>query len=47
MPALHGVVTSVKAIPSFDAFLKGRGDIRAPVEELKENSRLCFRVVNG
>lgn len=47
LPALQGVLTSVKAMASFDAFLKGRrGDIRALVEELKENSRLCFRVVD-
>ncbi len=47
LPALQGVVTSVKAMASFDAFLRGRkGDIRALVEELKENSRLCFRVVD-
>ena len=30
---------------SFDAFRKGRkGDVRALIEEMKENSRLCFRV---
>jgi hypothetical protein len=47
LPALQGVVTSVKAMASFDAFLKGRkGDIRTLVEELKENSRLCFHVVD-
>lgn len=47
LPALQGVVTSFKAMASFDAFLKGRkGDIRSLVEELKENSRLCFRVVD-
>lgn len=32
---------------SFDAFRKGRrGDIRALIEELKENSRLCFRIID-
>ena len=32
---------------SFDDFRKGRkGGVRSLIEELKENSRLCFRVVN-
>jgi hypothetical protein len=36
-----------KAMASFDAFRRGKkGDIRSLIEELKENSRLCFHVVN-
>lgn len=32
---------------SFNAFRKGRkGDARALIEEMKENSRLCFRSIN-
>jgi len=32
---------------SFDALRKSRkGDVRALIEELKENTRLCFRVLN-
>jgi len=47
LPALQGVITAAKAMASFDAFRKGRkGDVRALVEELKENSRLCFRTLN-
>lgn len=47
LPALTGMITTAKAMALFDAFRKGRrGDIRALIEELKENSRLCFHVVN-
>jgi hypothetical protein len=47
LPALQGLITAAKAMASFDAFRKGRkGDVRALIEELKENSRLCFRTVN-
>ena len=47
LPALAGLITTAKAMTSFDAFRKGRkGDVRSLIEELKENSRLCFRVVN-
>ena len=46
LPARAGLVNTAKAMASFDAFRKGKkGDVRALVEELKENSRLCFRVV--
>lgn len=46
VPALEGLLTAAKAMASFDAFRKQRkGDARALVEELKANSRLCFRVV--
>jgi hypothetical protein len=47
LPALQGLLTTAKAMASFDALRKGRkGDIRALIEELKENTRLCFRVLN-
>lgn len=47
LPALQGLITAAKAMASFDAFRKGRkGDVRALIEELKENSRLCFRTIN-
>lgn len=47
LPALTGVITATKAMALFDSFRKGRkGDIRALIEELKENSRLCFHVVS-
>ena len=47
LPALAGLLNTAKAMASFDAFRKGRkGDVRALIAELKENSRLCFRVVN-
>jgi len=47
LPSLQGLLTAAKAMASFDAFRKGRkGDSRAIVEELKENSRLCFRSIN-
>lgn len=47
LPALQGLVTTARAMASFDALRKGRkGDIRALIEELKENTRLCFRVLN-
>lgn len=47
LPALQGLITSAKAMASFDAFRKKRvGEARALVEELKENSRLCFRVLD-
>ena len=46
-PALEGLITAAKAMASFDAFRKGRkGDVRALIEELKENSRLCFRIID-
>jgi hypothetical protein len=46
VPTFQGLMTTTKAMASFDAFRKGRkGDIRSLIEELKENSRLCFRVV--
>lgn len=46
-PVLQGVITTAKAMASFDAFRKGRkGDIRSLIAELKANSRLCFRVVS-
>ncbi|MBL4575562.1 MAG: hypothetical protein JKY51_05620 [Opitutaceae bacterium] len=44
---LAGMLTSGKAMAMFDAVRKGKkGNIRALIEELKNNSRLCFRVVN-
>jgi hypothetical protein len=47
LPALTGMITTAKAMASFDAFRKGRkGDVRALIEELKENFRLCCHVVN-
>jgi hypothetical protein len=47
LPALSGLITTAKAMASFDALRKGRkGDVRSLIEEFKENSRLCFRVVN-
>lgn len=47
LPVLQGLLTTVKAMASFDAFRKGRkGDARALIEELKDNSRLCFRSIN-
>lgn len=47
LPALEGFITAAKAMASFDAFRKGRkGDVRSLIEELKENSRFCFRVIN-
>jgi hypothetical protein len=47
LPALQGLITTAKAMANFDALRKGRrGDIRALIEELKENSRLCFRALN-
>lgn len=46
IPVLQGLLTAVKAMASFDAFSKKKsGEVRALIEELKENSRLCFRVV--
>lgn len=46
LPVLSGVITSAKAMASFDSFRRGRkGDARAIIEELKSNSRLCFRYV--
>ncbi|MDP1788006.1 MAG: hypothetical protein Q8M91_18820 [Polaromonas sp.] len=45
--AFPSLTTTAKAIEVFDAFRKGRkGDVRSLIEELKENSRLCFHVVN-
>lgn len=47
VPALQGLLDTAKAMASFDAFRKARrGDARALVEELKQNSRLCFHVVS-
>ena len=46
LPVLQGLINVTKAMASFDAFRKAqRGETRALIEELKENSRLCFRVV--
>lgn len=46
LPALEGFFSAAKAMASFDAFRKGRkGDARALIEELKANSRLCFRII--
>jgi hypothetical protein len=46
LPSLSGLTTTAKAMALFDAFRKGRkGDVRSLIEELKENSRLCFHVV--
>ncbi len=46
IPLFQGLLTAVKAMTSFDAFSKKKsGDIRALIDELKENSRLCFRVI--
>lgn len=48
LTAVGGLITTVKAMASFDAVLKGRkGDARALIQELKENSRLCFHVADG
>jgi hypothetical protein len=45
-PLLSLVTTAAKAMNWFSDLCKAtRGDVRALVEELKENSRLCFRVV--
>lgn len=45
--AFQGLVTAARAMASFDALRKGRkGDVRALIDELRENSRLCFRVVS-
>lgn len=47
LPALEGFISAAKAMASFDAFRKNRkGDARALIEELKANSRLCFRVIS-
>ena len=46
LPALQGLSTVAKAMSAFDAFRKGlKGDRRALIEELKENSRICFHIV--
>lgn len=46
LPVLQGLINATKAMASFDAFRKAqRGEARALIEELKENSRLCFRVL--
>lgn len=46
VPAISSLMTAVKAKASFEAFRKRkRGDTRSLIEELKENSRLCFRVI--
>jgi hypothetical protein len=46
LPILQGLITSAKAMASFDSFRKkSKGEARALIQELKENSRLCFRVV--
>ena len=46
LPVLQWLINATKAMASFDAFRKAqRGEARALIEELKENSRLCFRVV--
>ena len=47
LPVLQGLLNASKAMASFDAFRKAqRGEARALIEELKENSRLCFRVAS-
>lgn len=47
LSVLTGLTTTAKAMAAFDIFRKGRkGDIRSLIEELKENSRLCYRVVS-
>ena len=46
LPVLQGLINAAKAMASFDAFRKTqRGEARALIEELKENSRLCFRAI--
>ena len=46
LPVLQGLINVTKAMAAFDAFRKAqRGEARALIEELKENSRLCFRVI--
>ena len=45
-PVLSLIATAAKAMNWFsDLRKKTKGDVRALVEELKENSRLCFRVI--
>ena len=45
-PVLNLLASASKAMLWFaDLRKKTRGDVRALVEELKENSRLCFRVI--
>ncbi len=45
---LGGLITAAQAMAYFDMSLKGRrGDARALIAELKENSRLCFHVAGG
>jgi hypothetical protein len=45
-PVLTLITTAAKAMHWFSDLRKQtRGDVRALIEELKENSRLCFRVV--
>ncbi len=47
-PFVTGMISTAKAMASFNAFRKGRkGDIRTLIEELRENSRLCLHVVNS
>ena len=46
LPILQGIITCAKAMASFDSFRrKSKGEARALIEELKENLRLCYRVV--
>jgi hypothetical protein len=45
-PVLSLITTAAKAMHWFaDLRKQTKGDVRALIEELKENSRLCFRVV--
>ena len=45
-PVLNLLVSASKVMMWFaDLRKKTKGDVRALVEELKENSRLCFRVI--
>ncbi|GAC1336520.1 hypothetical protein LPB67_11405 [Undibacterium sp. Jales W-56] len=46
LPFLNVISTAAKAMQWFrDVSAKNKGDVRALIEEIKENSRLCFRVV--
>ncbi|MFZ6673397.1 hypothetical protein [Undibacterium sp. Xuan67W] len=46
LPFLNVISTAAKAMQWFrDVSAKNKGEVRALIEEIKENSRLCFRVV--
>jgi len=48
LPAFESLMSLAKAMASFDSFRKGtKGDVRALIEEIRENSRLCFHVAKG